>query len=353
MRIAVLLCAWTVLVMAQNPLAKPDPFVGTFQGDGVTLEMAASGAGYAGTLSFQGRQFPAAMKAAAQLASGSFEVSGQSYAFTLTQDGGGFKLASAGTEYRLARKATAAPAAPAPAPASAGAAGSIVGSWRNATGSARFNADGTGVVDGTPGRYEIRGNQLTLIGAQGQATVPFEVRGDVLTLTVNGAAVTLNRVKEETGEGSVHMELVGKWCWISVTTANQGAFQSSRCITLNGNGTYAYAGATDSYNPYGGASSQSADSGTWTATETTLTTHSRGGKTTTYTLREAQSPEECVRSHDRAGRADLRDGLQQGTVAGRAVGAHQGHFRMGCDGEPRGALARLPARQSCQRGVRQ
>jgi hypothetical protein len=55
MRIAVLLCAWTVLVMAQNPLAKPDPFVGTFQGDGVTLEMAASGAGYAGTLSFQGR----------------------------------------------------------------------------------------------------------------------------------------------------------------------------------------------------------------------------------------------------------------------------------------------------------
>src|SRR5450756_2584491 len=163
MRIAVLLCVWTVLVTAQNPLAKPDPFVGTFQGDGVTLEMAASGAGYAGTLSFQGRQFPAAMKAAAQLASGSFEVSGQSYAFTLTQDGGGFKLASAGTEYRLARKAPAAPAAqpaapalaeapaaPAPAPTGARAAGIIVGSWRNATGSARFNADGTGVVDGTP-----------------------------------------------------------------------------------------------------------------------------------------------------------------------------------------------------------
>src|ERR1035437_5248272 len=332
------------------------------------------------------------MKAAAQLASGSFEVSGQSYAFTLTQDGGGFKLVSAGTEYRLARKATAAPAAPAPAPASAGAAGSIVGSWRNATGSARFNADGTGVVDGTPGRYEIRGNQLTLIGAQGQATLPFEVRGDVLTLTVNGAAVTLNRVKEETGEGSVHMELVGKWCWISVTTANQGAFQSSRCITLNGNGTYAYAGATDSYNPYGGASSQSAgfrsdfgDHGEPGSVSIQPLHHAerqrdvclrgrdrqlqpvRRGELAIgglrdmdgdgdhadhafarrqdhhLSLREAQSPEECARSHDRAGRADLRDGLQQGTVVGRAVGAHQGHFRMGCDGEPRGALARLPA----------
>jgi hypothetical protein len=303
MRIVLLLCAWTVLVMAQNPLAKPDPFVGTFQGDGVTLEMAASGADYTGTLTFQGRTFPAAMKASGANASGSFEVSGQSYAFTLAQDGGGFKLASAGTEYRLARKAPAAaeaqpaapalaeaPAAPAPAPTGARAAGIIVGSWRNATGSARFNADGTGVVDGTPGRYEIRGNQLTLTWAQGQATIPFEVRGDVLSLTVNGATATLNRVKEETGEGSVHTELVNKWCWISVTTANQGASQSSRCITLNGNGTYTRVGESDSYNPYGGASSQSADSGTWTATETTLTTHSRGGKTTTYRLEKRDHP---------------------------------------------------------------
>src|ERR1039457_4748520 len=196
MRIAVLLCAWTVIVMAQNPLAKPDPFVGAFQGDGVALGMSASGADYAGTLTFQGRQFPASMKASGPIASGSFEVDGQAYPFTLTQDGGGFKLASAGTEYHLARKAPAAPAATAPAPAGAPAgaraAGSIVGSWRNATGSARFNADGTGVVDGTAGRYEVRGNQLTLIGAQGQATLPFEVRGDVLALTVNGLAVTLN-----------------------------------------------------------------------------------------------------------------------------------------------------------------
>jgi hypothetical protein len=86
------------------------------------------------------------------------------------------------------------------------------------------------------------------------------------------------------------MELVNKWCWISVTTANQGARQSSRCITLNGNGTYTRVGESDSYNPYGGASSQSADSGTWTATETTLTTHSRGGKTTTFRLEKRNHP---------------------------------------------------------------
>lgn len=287
MRIAALICLWTVLAMAQNPLARTDPFVGAFQGDGVTLEMAPSGGNYSGTLSFQGRTFPAAMKASGTIAAGNFEVNGQDFPFTLTRDGSGFKLASAGTEYRLARKA---PAVPAAAPAGARTTGSIVGSWRNATGSARFNADGTGVVDGTPGRYEVRGNQLTLTWAQGQATIPFEVRGDVLSLTVNGATATLNRVKEEAGAGSVHMELVGKWCWISVTAANQGASQSSRCITLNGNGTYTYAGQSDSYNPYGGASSQSADSGTWTATESTLTTLSRGGKTSTYRLEKRNHP---------------------------------------------------------------
>jgi hypothetical protein len=295
MRIAGLLCAWTVLVMAQNPLArKADPFVGTFQGDGVTLEMAPSGGDYAGKLSFQGQTFPAAMKASGAIASGSFDFNGQSFAFTLTRDDDGFLLASAGTVYHLERKASAAPAAP-PAPAvpvvpAAAPAGSIVGSWRNATGAARFNADGTGVVDGTPGRYQIRGNQLTMTGAQGQATVQFEVLGDVLTLTVNGLAVSLNRVREETGEGSIHTELVGKWCWITVTTANQGAGESSRCITLAGNGTYTRVGESDSYNPNGGAAAQSADSGTWTATETSLTTHSRAGKTTTYRLEKRNHP---------------------------------------------------------------
>jgi hypothetical protein len=146
------------------------------------------------------------------------------------------------------------------------------------------------VVDGQAGRYEIRGNQLTLIGAQGQVTLGFEVRGDSLTLMVNGAAVVLNRVREESGEGSIHAELVGKWCWVSIVNAQQGARQSSQCITLQPNGAYTYVGGSDNYNPYGGVTTQSADSGTWTATETTLTAHSRSGKTTVYTLEKRNHP---------------------------------------------------------------
>jgi hypothetical protein len=293
MRVAVLLGAWTALGIAQNAVFNANPFVGTFQGDGVTLEMAQGGGSYSGTLALEGRRFLATMKAAGTVASGSYDVNGEAHRFTLTVDADGLRLTSAGGAYRLARKAPAGAAEQAAALAPEGqAAGSIVGGWRNATSSAQFNADGTGVVNGRPGRYEIRGNQLTLTGAQGQATLPFELHGDVLALTVNGAAVTLNRVKEEAGEGEVQVALVGKWCWISVTAANQtanpaanqGARQSSRCMTLNGNGTYALAGETGSRNPNGGTSALPADSGTWTATDTTLTAHSRSGKATTYRL---------------------------------------------------------------------
>jgi hypothetical protein len=178
------------------------------------------------------------------------------------------------------------PAAP------AGGSGSIVGLWRNSRGTAQFNADGTGSMDGQPGRYVIRGDQVTLIGAQAQMTLKFQVNGDQLTLTgPNGIPVAMQRVKEEAGPGSIHMELLGKWCWTTQVYANNGgARQSNRCITLNGNGSYEYFGLVDSYNPYGGASSESHDQGTWTATETSLTTRSVSGRVTVYRLEKRNHP---------------------------------------------------------------
>jgi hypothetical protein len=53
------------------------------------------------------------------------------------------------------------------------------------------------------GRYEIHGNQITLSGPRGQITLPFEIHGDTLTLTVNGVPVALNRVREEAGPGGI------------------------------------------------------------------------------------------------------------------------------------------------------
>ena len=120
-----------------------------------------------------------------------------------------------------------------------------MGTWRNDSSSAQFNSDGTGVVNGVPGRYEVRGNRVTLTGATAQTVIRFELHGDILALTVNGKPVTLNRVRDAGGEGEVRVELVGRWCLISLTAPNPGGRPSKRCLTLNGNGTYDFAGQDD------------------------------------------------------------------------------------------------------------
>jgi len=292
------------LVLAVAALAQRDPFAGVYQGEKVTLELKGAAGKYSGTLTVLSQSFPVSVVANGTSASGSFTAGGMNYPFTLTPYGNGYKLASDGVEYPLVRRddtASAPPPSPPPppppppargipVPAGATAGGSIVGTWRNGQGSATFNADGTGTMDGQSGRYQTSGDRLTLIGAQGQLTLQYAIAGDQLTLRGSGGAIVLDRVKQESGPGSVHLELVGKWCWISVVSAQQGARQSNRCITLNGNGTYAYAGMTDSYNPYGGATSQSSDSGTWTATETTLTARSASGRVTVYQLEKRNHP---------------------------------------------------------------
>ena len=285
MRSAALLGAWIGLAMAQDPLAESDSFAGTFRGDGVRLEMSSSGGAYAGTLSIHGGHYLATMRVSGTAASGSYDVDGQAHRFTLTREAEGLMLTSGVAAYHLTRRVSTAPAPE----AAQRTAADLVGKWRNSTSSAQFNPDGTAVVNGAPGRYEIRGNRLTLIGAQAENTARFEVHGDVLALNVNGKPVTLDRVKEEVGEGSVRVELVGKWCWISLTEANQ-ARRLSYCLTLTGAGTYALAGEIDSHNVKGGANSLAPDSGTWTATETSLTTHSLGGKATTYRLARRNHP---------------------------------------------------------------
>src|SRR5262249_8640272 len=121
-------------------------------------------------------------------------------------------------------------------------------------------------------------------------TVGFELRGDTLTLMGTGGQLVMNRVRQEAGPGRIRPEMAGKWCWVSVVNAQQGARSSSQCFVLNADGTYQYSGESDSYNPYGGATSQSADSGTWTATETTLTANSTRRGPTVYELEKRNHP---------------------------------------------------------------
>ncbi len=280
----------TVLSFAQNPLKRSDPFTGRFEGDQVALELTGANGQYTGTMTIQGQTFPATARVAGATANGMVQAGGRNFPFTLAPTGNGLKLASEESEYLLERHSAPGSAPPATAVPTKSSSNSIVGFWRNAQGHARFNADGTGEVDGENGRYEIHGNQMTLSGPRGQLSLPFEIHGDTLTFTVNGVALVLTRVREEAGPGGIRQELVGKWCWISMVNAQHGASMSNRCFTLNPNGTYQYYGESDSYNPNGGVTSQSSDSRTWTATETALTTHSSAKGTQVFTLEKRNHP---------------------------------------------------------------
>lgn len=65
---------------------------------------------------------------------------------------------------------------------------------------------------------------------------------------------------------------------------------SNRCFTLYENGTYEYYSETSSSGPVASSASQESDSGTWTATSTTITRNSRSLGTETYSLERRNHP---------------------------------------------------------------
>lgn len=207
----------------------------------------------------------------------------------------------------LAQGSTAGkPAASAtPKPQSARAS-TLVGTWQGSDGIVKVNADGTlAIADGTRYRYTIQGNMLVLTGADGVTVVPFELKGDVLTVLVNGQLQTLQRVRADasdtratggtTPQGATAAELAGKWCYFANFNANSGGGRmTDECFTIYANGTYQYHRETSAsaYAPgiYGSTASQTDDSGTWTLAGNTLTVVSRTQGTASYTLEKKNHP---------------------------------------------------------------
>ena len=127
--------------------------------------------------------------------------------------------------------------------------------------------------------------------AEGTFRLTYGIEGNTLRLTGSTGQVTLTRVAESSGEDRVASDLAGKWCYVSYVYATGGGARSSNtCFTLSPDGRYEYSGETDSYNKFGGATSQSADRGTWTATETSITASSASGRITTYVLEKRNHP---------------------------------------------------------------
>lgn len=160
------------------------------------------------------------------------------------------------------------PPADPPAP---GTAQALLGIWSGNGETIEFKNNGQCNYLGNTFGYQATSNQITLTARDGSVAFGYSIQGNQLTITGPSGKVTYTKgaTNNATPSGSkgVAMELVGKWCWINVNSTNTGGSSSSRCITLNADGTYFYESEssmgvnTDAF--YGGTNSQGSDRGTW------------------------------------------------------------------------------------------
>lgn len=176
----------------------------------------------------------------------------------------------------------------------------LIGKWTSSEAKVEFIDESTMTINGDKFNYAVVGKIITVEIEDGQLEFPFTLKGNTLTVTVEGRKVVYTRSsKNEEDEqpteqpqrnGANPQELVGKWCYQANVQAQGGGRQTDICFILNPNGTYEYYGESSSSNPNGGANSQSYDSGRWSATATTLTARSNSGETKTYTLEKRNHP---------------------------------------------------------------
>jgi hypothetical protein len=190
---------------------------------------------------------------------------------------------------------------PAAATPEAGGTG-LVGRWQGPQGITQINADGTMLINDVPYRYIVQGSILTVVGSDGSAAIPFQLRGDSLTITSGGQSAVLQRMAanapaagQNAGSPASAAELAGKWCAFSNFNANAGGgSMTDECFTLNANGSYSYhrEASMSAYAPgiWGGTTSRTDDAGTFQLLGTRLTVNSRTQGTKTYNLEKRNHP---------------------------------------------------------------
>lgn len=177
----------------------------------------------------------------------------------------------------------------------------LIGKWTSSEARIEFLNEYSMTINGDNFNYAVVGKLIIVETDEGQMEFPFTLKGNTLTVTVEGRKVVYTRsskddenenvqTRNNIGGGSNPQELVGKWCYQANVQAQGGGRQTDICFTLNSNGTYEYYGESTSTNPNGGSNSQSYDAGRWSATATTLMARSNSGETRTYTLEKRNHP---------------------------------------------------------------
>lgn len=173
----------------------------------------------------------------------------------------------------------------------------FLGKWSGNGETIEFLPEGTCNYLGQSYPYQHSAGYLTLTTGQGNIMMAYQVVGDELRLTVNGKLISYRRGAganvgaAQHGQGTVAQELVGKWCYVNVNSTSSGGSSTSRCYTLNADGTYEYDGESSrSAQGYGGTASQSSDRGTWSVRGNTIFYTSQAYGSGSYEFQKVNHP---------------------------------------------------------------
>ncbi len=184
----------------------------------------------------------------------------------------------------------------------------LIGTWSGNGETMVFQSGGKGSYNNIPFSYSVSGSVLTIAGSSGTSELRFNVNGNYLTLSGNGTTVMLQKGTAYSGaggnnsayesnpgaSGGIDQSIVGKWCWVNASSTYTSSYSGSKCIVINGNGTYEYyaEGSVSGYGGgyYGGSSSQNSDSGTWRLAGNVIHVNSRSEGNKTYSFEKRNHP---------------------------------------------------------------
>ena len=179
----------------------------------------------------------------------------------------------------------------------------LVGRWKSDIAVIEIRANGTVKINDDEFVYKVKNSVITVANDEGVMAFPFELDGDTLVVQVDGSEVVYTRIKAgqgtgtgvgsgggiSGGEGTIIQAFVGQWCY-QANLNSSNSYHSRRCFTLYANGTYEYSTDYSQAGGAGGSSSQSYDSGRWTATRNTITAYSKSNGKIVYPIELRNHP---------------------------------------------------------------
>lgn len=143
----------------------------------------------------------------------------------------------------------------------------LVGPWTGSESTIVLGQDGTTVFGGIRYHYTADANIITLVGSDGTFRFPYQLKGDVLTLLINGVVQTFHcgttgPSPQGGGGGGMSESLMLSSAWCTFSFNKVSGYSNTTRWVFSPNGTYSKGGRGEgSSSGYGGTMASQHNSG--------------------------------------------------------------------------------------------